>query len=267
MTYVYILIILILLLFAYMNFETMWVQVIRVNFSKSRKGLKILHISDIHINLIRVPAEKISKIVKAENPDIIIISGDYIQKPVNATLFLDYLQKIKQNYKTYLCLGNHDYEAFNGNQKGLGAFIRGIEALHVEIMQNRLVQLEKNSVKYNLIGLDDLREGSPDFEKAVKDCFPADVNIAFSHNPDMVLELPDNRVDYFFCGHFHGGQIWMPFDIEFWHMHKDKLCKKGIKKGLHKVNGINIYINRGLGNVNIPLRFLSRPEITVYTMP
>lgn len=267
MTYVYILVFIIIMLFVYMHFETKWVQVNRVDFSKSWKGLKILHISDIHINLMRISAEKVSKIVKAENPDIIIISGDYIRKPADVAKFLDYLEKIKQGYKTYLCLGNHDYKAFNGSLKGLESFMRKIEDLHVEIMQNRHVLIEKNSVKYNLIGLDDLREGCPDFEKAVKDSIPCYLNIAFSHNPDLVLELPHNRVDYFFCGHFHGGQIWMPFDIEYKLLRKDKLCKRGIKKGLHKVNGINIYINRGLGNVKVPLRFLSRPEITVYNMP
>jgi len=37
----------------------------------------------------------------------------------------------------------------------------------------------------------------------------------------------------------------------------------GITKGLHKFGDTILYINRGIGNVVLPLRFLSRPEITI----
>lgn len=266
MKYVYLLLLAILLLLFYMYLEARWVQVKRVNFTKSRKGLKILHISDIHIDMLRIPANKVRKIIKAENPDFIIISGDYIQRPIDASDFLEYIQAIRQGYQIYLCLGNHDYRAYADNPAGLDTFIREMEKLQLTVMRNSSVQIEKNSFKYNLIGIDDLGEGSPDIEKAVKDCHPGAVNIAFTHNPDLALQLSRKNADYLFCGHFHGGQIWMPFNLEFILLRKDILCKKGVRRGLHKINGINVYLNRGLGTTVIPLRFLSRPEITVYTI-
>ncbi|NJD03989.1 MAG: metallophosphoesterase [Ruminiclostridium sp.] len=257
----------ILVILLYMYFEAGWLKVSRIDFTKSCKGLKILHISDVHINMLRVGTKRVKELIRQEDPDIILMTGDYIEKPVHASVFLDFLQKIKLSNKTYICLGNHDYKAYKGNNGSLEIFIKEIKNLHVEVLINSSAHIEKNSFSYNLIGIDDLREGNPNIEKAVEGCSPAATNIAFSHNPDMVLNLSRKHADYFFCGHFHGGQIWMPFGLEYTFLRKDKLCRMGIKRGLHKINGITAYLNRGLGNVEVPFRFFSRPEISIYNIP
>ncbi|MDD5603300.1 MAG: hypothetical protein PHG48_04335 [Eubacteriales bacterium] len=89
------------------------------------------------------------------------------------------------------------------------------------------------------------------------------INIAISHNPDITESLPPSSFDLLLCGHYHGGQIWAPFNLEFRSLRNDILSRKGITRGLHRVNGINIYISRGLGNVLIPFRFMSRPEAAI----
>lgn len=252
----------------YMSFEATWVQVKQVKFTKSKKYLKILQVSDIHINHLRVSRKKVAQIIDSQKPDLVVLTGDYIERPRHIPLFLRFLKEIKGEHRICLCLGNHDYEAFKGDTKGLENYIRDIEAMGVTILHNRSLCHEKNSVKYNIVGIADLHSGYMDIDAALASrCADASMNIAFSHNPDIVLEIPRSKVDYLFCGHFHGGQIWAPFDIEFALLRHEKLCKMGIKRGLHKVNGTNLYINRGLGNVCIPLRFLSRPEITVFYLP
>lgn len=263
MFFLYGFIIAVLLLLAYMYFETGWVKVDHINFCNDRKGIRILQLSDLHINMLAVEVKRVRKVVKAENPDVIILTGDYINEPVHASYFLDYLHSVTKGYKTLLCLGNHDFRAFEGNRKGLDNFIREIEAQGVEVLHNNSVVIEKDGSKYNFIGVEDLRQGNPDIEKALKNTLPDVPKIAFTHNPDLALNIPGKIVDYLFCGHFHGGQIWMPWNLEFVLLRKDELCKMGIRRGLHRVNDMNVYINRGLGNVVVPLRFLSRPEITV----
>lgn len=103
----------ILVALLYMYFEAGWVQVNDVYFTKSSKCLKILHLSDIHTNLLRVNSTKIKQAIKNANPDIIVLTGDYIEKPVDVSEFLDNLQHIKSGYRTLLCFGNHDHRAFN----------------------------------------------------------------------------------------------------------------------------------------------------------
>lgn len=252
---------------AYMLYEAGRLKVERLDFSKKGKGLKIIHLTDLHVYLTRVQAGSIRKIVKAENPDVILISGDYIDKPVHASQFLMYLHTICKGYRTILCLGNHDLRAFSKNKPGLENFIREIEALQVEVLRNRTVIVEKGGKKYNVIGIDDLREGHPDIRKALEGCVSGAPKISITHNPDMAINIPGKIVDYMFCGHFHGGQIWMPFHLEFFLLRKDQLCRMGIKKGLKIINGIRVYINRGTGNVMVPFRLLSRPEVLVCIIP
>jgi len=268
-----------------MRFEASMVKLEKIKFSKSSKGLRIIQISDIHMKYLRVAAEKVKNIIASENPDLIIITGDYIDAPHQVKDFLRFLDQIAYNIPIYLCMGNHDHKTFNDTREikaksknlniaskqvnSMREFIEVLESKkNVRVLHNDAFCVVKNSKKYNIIGIDDLNAGNPCVEKALRACDKsADINIAFSHNPDIIFKIPAGSVDYLFCGHFHGGQIWMPFNIEYTLLRKEKLCKMGISKGLHKFNGINLYINRGLGNVCFPLRFLSRPEITVFYMP
>lgn len=253
--------------FTYMTFETTWLKVERLDFSNKGKGLRIMHLTDLHVYMTRISAHRIRKEVIAENPDVILITGDYINVPLHAAGFLEYLQKLSKGYRTIICLGNHDIRAFRGNSAGLDNFVKEIEALQVEVLRNKTVIVEKDGKKYNIIGIDDLRRGNPDIEKAMVGCVPDAPKISITHNPDIVLKIPGKIVDYMFAGHFHGGQIWMPCNLEFVLLRDDQLCKMGIKRGLKRINDIRVYLNRGTGNGVIPLRFMSRPEILICTIP
>lgn len=269
---IYILItVIILCIFAYMHFETTFLKKSEINFSKSSKGLKIVHLSDIHINMLYISVNKLVKLISEANPDVILLSGDYIVKEKDIPKFIAFLEKITPNCPVYLTFGNHDHEAFKYDSGKMAYFISLVREAGADVLLNNSTSFEKNKTIYNLIGIDDLTEGNPDINQAFKNIRPSfgssSINIALSHNPDIILALPQDKVDYFLCGHFHGGQIWMPFKLEFKLMRKEKLSKMGYYRGLHKINGTNVYINRGLGNVLFPFRLFSRPEIAVIQMP
>ena len=54
----------------------------------------------------------------------------------------------------------------------------------------------------------------------------------------------------------------MPFNIEYRLLRDEETCKAGYRKGLHNINGTSVYISRGIGNVVVPFRLGSFPEIT-----
>jgi uncharacterized protein len=275
MNYLYILLILAILGLLYMRLEASMLEVKTVKFTKSKDCLKVMQLSDIHIYYLRVNPNKIKTAILKEKPDLILITGDYVNKPSHIPAFLKFLNKLDCNINTYLCLGNHDFKAFIQNSKteeidinSLDSFIKAIQKTGATVLQNQCICIQKNSKKYNIIGISDMRYNMHNLDKAFDSACPdAFMNIAFSHNPDIALQIPQGKADYLLCGHFHGGQIWAPFNIEFKLMRKEQLCKMGIRRGLHKLNGMNIYLNRGIGNVCFPLRFLSKPEITVFYLP
>ncbi len=260
-----------ILLLLYMRIEASLLNKCFVNFSSTHKGLKIAHISDLHVSKLYISTRRIKASLAQIRPDIIIMSGDYIENKNDIPKFILLLKEINSVCPVYLSLGNHDHKALKHDMTKLASFIDKIQETGTIVLLNSNTSLKKGNTIYNLIGIDDLRHGKPDVNKAFKTIAPSVgsncINIAFSHNPDMLFNLPKDKVDYFLCGHFHGGQIWMPFGLEFKIMRNEKLCKMGYKRGAHKINGINIYINRGLGNVVFPFRFLSKPEIAVIQLP
>jgi len=268
MILLYIALVIIFTALAYMRYEAANVKVKKVLFTENINHLKVVHLSDVHISLLRVDVKKIKKILKKENPDLVILTGDYIDSTRHIPAFLNFLEKIKGNYEIFLCYGNHDYKTFHKNEEGLKKFTTDLERRGIKVLLNDSVVYSKGDRSYNIIGIEDFKSKRHDVKKALANCKSnVTANIAFSHNPDIALELPEDAVDFLLCGHFHGGQIWMPFDFEFKILRHERVCKMGIKKGLNKLNNLIIYINSGIGNVLIPLRFLSPPEITVLYFP
>ena len=131
MVLVYI-ILFITLMYVYMVFETTWLQVEKLDFSKDVKGLRIMHLTDLHVYMTRISATRIRKVIDAEKPDVILITGDYINKASHVPAFLKYLYTACNGYRTITCLGNHDYRAFGSNKTGVENFIRDMESQHVE---------------------------------------------------------------------------------------------------------------------------------------
>lgn len=254
------------LFFGYMAFEASYLEKVHVDVSDRRLGLKVALLADFHVGRIRVSAKRVKRAIDAENIDILLLAGDFIENASQISLAVEYLKNITGSYKVFLCFGNHDHRALSGSPELFASFISEIENLGIKCLINESHNFEHNGKAYNITGIDDIREGNPDIAKALASRQePSELDIVLTHNPDTVLMLPEGEVDYLMAGHFHGGQVWTPFKLEFITLRKDLLCKTGITRGLHVVKGINVYLNRGLGNVVFPLRFLSRPEITFFT--
>jgi uncharacterized protein len=64
------------------------------------------------------------------------------------------------------------------------------------------------------------------------------------------------------CGHTHGGQIALPSGPLVVH---GPFGRK-YPSGLHVLEGLRLYVSRGLGNVELPLRLNAPPEVALFTI-
>jgi predicted MPP superfamily phosphohydrolase len=251
-----------LILLFYMLYQATTLKIEHLAVNNGNLNIRIALISDIHSGLLMVDPKHVFNALKEYKPDLLIIAGDMIDKDKDMNIFTKWINQVSPPCPVFAVLGNHDHKCFIKQPKIRDVFFFNLKSLGIEVLINSSVTFHKEGKIINIAGIDDLKQGSPNINLALSSLDEnADFTVAIAHNPDIVLDIPSGKVDLFLCGHFHGGQIWMPFNIEYKLLRKEKTCREGYRKGLCDINGTLTYISRGIGNVVAPLRLGSLPEI------
>lgn len=247
--------------------EPNWIEVVPIELAiphldRAFDGFRIVQISDLHVSKF-MPEKRLTRIIKLVNqqqPDAIAITGDLISKGSNfdAEQLTFELSQLKSKSGTMAVLGNHDHW-----WKKIDLLKQVLVNSNVTILDNQVYLLDRDSKKLAFAGLDDPYWGRPDLPKTLAqlpDNVPA---VLLVHEPDYIEKsAKTHKFALQLSGHSHGGQIKIPFLNPL-------ILPHGGKKyfsGLNQLEDTVTYTNRGLGMTNLPLRFGSRPEITVFTL-
>ena len=98
---------------------------------------------------------------------------------------------------------------------------------------------------------------------ALGDATSSDACLLVSHNPDYAENLRDRRVGLILSGHTHGGQAVFP--VAGAPFVPSRYGSKYLR-GRVEAPATTVYISRGLGTVTGPMRYGSRPELTLVTL-
>lgn len=229
---------------------------------QTEQHLRILLLSDLHAEHFRVRPSRLLQACSEVRPDLVLFAGDLAGRSRFIAPALDLMQKIHDLPSLSGCpflavRGNHDSAQTADRMRSLG----------IVVLENDAVSVTIRQVHWLVIGLEDIKAGHPDASSAVtraeKEGIPPERRLVLAHNPDAILSLSANSAAVFLAGHFHGGQIWLPFHLEFILLRREKLPRLGFRRGLFVWQGMTAYLSRGLGCVKFPLRLFSKPEITV----
>ncbi|MGB3403431.1 MAG: metallophosphoesterase [Microcoleaceae cyanobacterium] len=251
------------------------------NLPASLNGIRIVQLSDLHYDGLRLNDKLLIKAITQTNeikPDIIVLTGDFVtNNPSPIHQLSQHLKHLKSRIGIYAILGNHDYYY----PESEAIVIKGLSSIGIEVLINQVVY--PFGEKLALVGLADLFSGK--FEpKSVMELVDEDIpRIVLSHNPDTAELLEPWRVDLQLSGHTHGGQIvfpnfgtlpeklqkvqnQLPPHLKFLIPIKSD-CKKMFRHwewsaGLHPVGQNLLYVNRGLGTY-FPGRWNCPPELTI----
>ena len=116
-------------------------------------GLKIVHLSDLHIgpNLTKDELQSYVRTVNSLQPDLILLTGDILDSdPLYVPEFFPILAELKADLGMYACLGNHDHYA------GAQAVVDGLrQYTQIRLLRDQITSLVKHSCHLHIIGLDD----------------------------------------------------------------------------------------------------------------
>jgi len=248
----------VLILYFLFIFPTQWVRVDRVR-APVGIGRRIVQVSDIHVEKLNVPLQRLRRLIADERPDLIVLTGDFTQKRRHlrkVERFLDMLKTIP--VPIYAVLGNHDYRL----GPDLGALLALFRDRGIPVLRNEAVRLSG----FTLVGIDDPRHPDPDGyrpRKAFAGVRRSEKTVVLAHDPNVALDI-DRPFGYMMSGHFHGGQFRLPFVFRL--KNKGPLPRRGIVKGLHRLPRGLLYISQGIGQANLNARFLIRSEFTVHEL-
>jgi predicted MPP superfamily phosphohydrolase len=151
--------------------------------------------------------------------------------------------------------GNHDFYA---GEQIVADLQSRLTSLGVTMLVNRATCIAQERGGISVVGL---TTEAPGFEEAVDRLLEsARPRIALMHEPDLAERLPPDSADLILAGHTHGGQITLP-GLEA--IIVRLFSGSSYVQGMYRVNGMRMYVNRGLGSTGMPLRFRAHPEVAV----
>ncbi len=242
------------------------------------KGLKMVHISDIHSGSFNDRAavkRGVEKILK-ESPDLIVFTGDLVNDmAVEMAEYKEVFAQLKAPLGVYSTLGNHDYGDYvswpqNGISKEQN--LENLKKVHADmgwrLLMNEHVVLERKGDRIALLGIENWsnRGRFPKYGR-LQDAYAGTENhpfrILLSHDPshwEAEVQPQYSNIDLMLSGHTHGMQFgveipgfrWSP--VQYIYKQWAGLYENGRQK---------LYVNRGFGFIGYPGRVGILPEITV----
>jgi uncharacterized protein len=244
--------------------EPNWVEITQneiqlSNLDPAFNGYKIVQITDLHAGdgIARAQLEHVIETVNAQNPDLVVITGDHVsRKPRQHIELLDTLAKLHPRDRTISVLGNHD--VFNDPTPIRAA----LDRVGITLLENNIYTIKRDRATLHIAGVGDVFAKDDKLDLVLAQLPPTGAAIMLAHEPDFADEAAaTGRFGLQLSGHSHGGQIRIPFRKGY----LPELARN-YPLGRYQVKEMIQYTNRGIGMIKIYARFNCRPEISVFNL-
>lgn len=227
--------------------------------------LRIVHLSDTHVERTTAREKEIVRRVNELEPDLIMLTGDYLNLSYlrDETAIDDFrslISQLKARYGIY---------AVRGSVDSLDPTATLFDGLEVVVLENESVRLDVHGQEVHIVGVacsHKLRIDYSRFDRALEGVPDDALTILLYHSPDLMEKAVDEGIDLYLAGHTHGGQIRLPF---YGAILTGSIYGKQYEAGLYHEGETYLYVSRGLGmeGGSAPrVRFLCPPEIVIHTL-
>ena len=232
-------------------------------------GLRVVQLSDFHYDpyFSVVPIRKAISVVNGLRPDLVVLTGDFVTAQTfgrdhdqSSADVIDpcasLLAQLQSPLGSLAVLGNHD--VISDHER----IVRALETRGIPVLRNRSTAFARAGARLWFAGTDDVLEGHANLPLTLQGIPPEEPVILLAHEPDFAVHAARFPVDLQLSGHSHGGQIRLPL------LGAPVLppLARRYPWGLHRIGGLTLYTNVGIGTIALPVRFLCPPEITLITL-
>ncbi|MCG7346062.1 metallophosphoesterase [Sporosarcina sp. ACRSL] len=230
---------------------------------------RIVQLSDIHDSEFGENNAELVNKVKQLSPDVIFITGDFIDRNrYDLAHSLEIVKQLQDVAPFYFVTGNHEISTNDTEH-----IKSELTSFGVHVLTNESVIVDKgNGEKIAVGGIEDPLSSNLDekeyveraIDKAFNDVQGDIYRILLSHRPEQFNVYVDRQIDLVFSGHAHGGQIRIPGI--------GGLLAPGqgwfptYTSDVHEKDGTAMVVSRGLGNSLVPIRVFNQPEVIVVTL-
>lgn len=273
MIYIVIAIILVVLLgaFCYLQNNTIDKTEYIILSDNINGAVKLVQLSDLHSK----PFKKVLKKLDEIKPDIIAVTGDYINdKCKNKDKMFEFGKELLKRAPVFYITGNHERRLNNFEE-----LMKELSELGFTVLLNETAQITVNSSLISFLGLDENQADFKDYKARKKGTFKykdmkpyfdeldklGGFKIVLSHFPENFEKVKENNyIQYDFdlqlSGHAHGGQFILPFLGPIYSPGQGIFPKYARGSFGQRPQ---LIVSRGLGNAEFPLRLFNHPEINV----
>lgn len=221
------------------------------------EGFRVLHLSDLHIDMSEVHLERLIESLRGVAHDVCVLTGDFRFRsfgPYAPTL--QALARLRPHLgePVYAVLGNHDSVRM----------VPGMEELGIRVLMNEAVRIERDGDALALAGIDDAHYfRTHNFHKATADIAPDACAILLSHTPEPYRLAAHADISLMLSGHTHGGQICLPGGIPIL---TDADVPRFTARGPWRHQGMVGYTSVGCGSSVVDVRLNCPPEIALHRL-
>lgn len=230
--------------------------------------LRLLHLSDLHIERLTRRESKILEIIDSTLPDLILFSGDVLnlsnlhdsQAKKEAR---EFLSRLHAPLGVYLVSGSPAVDL----PELLPDLLQG---LPLHWLQNEIISLPLGKQNFRIIGLSCSHRPHQDIstlQMLLPQPIPDDIfTILLYHSPDLAPNAARVGVDLQLSGHTHGGQFRLPW---IGAVFTGSLYGRIFQQARYQLHKMTLYISRGIGMEGAAaprMRFLCPPEIVFWNI-
>lgn len=233
-------------------------------------GFRIVHLSDIHGHEYGEHSGELLEKVRAEEPELIVITGDLIDRAEQMDMVPALAKGLAAIAPTYYVTGNHEWSVeWSGSRDAVKTLKGLLTESGVTVLSNDYVTLERKGDRIVLAGVDDPNgyadQTTPEELAArIEGEHPGLTTLLLAHRNDAIETYAAAGYDLVMSGHAHGGIIRLPFTDGL--LSPSRTFFPTWTSGVYTVGETTLFVSRGLGNNTTPIkgfRLFNRPELAV----